>query len=102
MARNPVSVKLNENVLFRAAIEIVQKNEGSTIKQRIQLSTGESGKRVEIVHLIDWKSLATLLKAAFHFTAGNPEATYNLGLRFSNAATEPKNNTKFRIIRGWI
>ena len=80
VAKNPVSVRVVENGPLRVAIEVVRVNEGSTIKQRIQLSAGESGKRVEIANYIDWKSPGTLLKAAFHFTVGNPEATYNLGL----------------------
>ncbi|MDX9748976.1 MAG: glycoside hydrolase family 38 C-terminal domain-containing protein, partial [Paludibacter sp.] len=80
VAANPVSVKVIENGPLRVAIEIVRENEGSKITQRIQLSAGADGRRVETVNQIDWKSRGTLLKAAFHLTANAPEATYNLGL----------------------
>ncbi len=80
VVKNPISVKIIENGPLRIAIEIVRENEGSNITQRIQLSAGADGSRVETVNQIDWKSRGTLLKAAFHFTANAPEATYNLGL----------------------
>ena len=59
---------------------MVRENEGSKIIQRIRLSAGADGSRVEIANLIDWKSRGALLKAAFHLTAEAPEATYNLDL----------------------
>jgi alpha-mannosidase len=80
VASNPISVKVIENGPLRVAIEVVRENEGSKITQRIQLSAGADGSRVETVNQIDWKSRGTLLKAAFHLTASAPEATYNLGL----------------------
>jgi alpha-mannosidase len=80
VATNPASVKVVENGPLRIAIEVVRENEGSVITQRIQLSAGADGNRVETVNRIDWKSRGTLLKATFHFTANAPEATYNLGL----------------------
>lgn len=80
VASNPISVKVVENGPLRVAIEVVRENEGSRITQRIQLSSGADGSRVETINQIDWKSRGTLLKAAFHFTANAPEATYNLGL----------------------
>ncbi len=80
VAANPVSVRIVENGPVRAAIEVVRENEGSKIIQRIRLSAGADGSRVEIANLIDWKSRGSLLKAAFHLTAAAPEATYNLDL----------------------
>lgn len=80
VATNPISVQIIENGPLRIAIEIIRKNEGSTIKQRVQLAAGASGSRVEMLNQVDWKSRGTLLKAAFHFTSNAPEATYNLGL----------------------
>jgi len=80
VASNPVSVKIVENGLLRIAIEVVRMNEGSKITQQIRLSAGAEGSRVEVTNLIDWKSRGALLKAAFHFTAQAPEATYNLDL----------------------
>ncbi|MCX6309436.1 MAG: glycosyl hydrolase-related protein [Bacteroidia bacterium] len=77
---NPISIKIVENGPVRVAIEVVRENEGSTFTQRIQLSSGAGESRVETLNQIDWKTRGTLLKAAFHFTASAPEATYNLGL----------------------
>jgi alpha-mannosidase len=77
---NPISVKVVEDGPVRVAVEVIRENEGSRIIQRIKLSAGGDGKRVETENLIDWKSRGTLLKAAFHLTAESPEATYNLGL----------------------
>ena len=80
VATNPVSVKIIENGPVRIAIEVVRQNESSTITQRIRLSAGADGDRVETENQIDWKSRGTLLKVAFHLIASAPEATYNLGL----------------------
>jgi alpha-mannosidase len=80
VARNPVSIRVIEKGPLRIAIEVVRENEGSRIVQRIRLSTGTDGSRVEVANLIDWKSRGVLLKAAFHLTAANSNATYNLDL----------------------
>ncbi|MCX6132196.1 MAG: glycosyl hydrolase-related protein [Ignavibacteriales bacterium] len=80
VAGNPVSIRVVENGPLRIAIEVVRDNEGSRIVQRIRLSTGTDGSRVEVANLIDWKSRGALLKAAFHLTASAPKATYNLDL----------------------
>ena len=77
---NPISVKIVENGPLRVAIEVLREHEGSTFKQRIQLSAGAGESLVETLNQIDWKTRGTLLKTAFHFTANAPEATYNLGL----------------------
>ncbi|MCP4453627.1 MAG: alpha-mannosidase, partial [Planctomycetes bacterium] len=64
----------------RVAVEVVRENEGSRIVQRIRLSAGADGSRVETTNLIDWKSRGTSLRAAFHLTATATKATYNLDL----------------------
>lgn len=80
VAANPISIKIVEEGPVRVAIEVVRENEGTKITQIIRLSAGTDGSRVEVANLIDWKSRGALLKAAFHFTAEAPEATYNLDL----------------------
>jgi len=80
VARKPFSIKIIEKGPVRVAIEIIRENEGSKITQRILLSSGTDGNRVEVANQVDWKSRGTLLKASFHLTATAPEATYNLGL----------------------
>lgn len=76
----PISVKIVENGPVRIAVEVVRENEGSTITQRILLSAGADGSRVETENQIDWKTRGTLLKSSFCLTASAPEATYNLGM----------------------
>jgi alpha-mannosidase len=77
---NPSSVDIVEKGPLRVAVEMVRENEGSRIVQRIRLSAGADGSRVETANLVDWKSRGTSFKAAFHFTAAAPKATYNLDL----------------------
>jgi len=77
---NPVLVKIIENGPVRIAIEVVRENEGSKFTQRIYLWRGGDESRVEIANQVDWKSRGRLLKAAFHFNASAPEATYNSGM----------------------
>ncbi len=80
VASSPISVRVIEKGPVRVAVEIIRENEGSKIAQRIRLYSGTDGSRVEVANHIDWKTRGALLKAAFRFTASNPEATYNLGL----------------------
>jgi alpha-mannosidase len=80
VASNPISIKIVEEGPVRVTIEVVRENEGSKITQRIRLSAGADGSRVEVANKIDWQSRGALLKVAFHFTAEAPEATYNLDL----------------------
>ncbi|MCU0857713.1 MAG: glycosyl hydrolase-related protein [Pontiellaceae bacterium] len=78
-AKKP-TLRVVENGPLRVAIEVIRENEGSIISQRICLSAGTDGSRVDVASRIDWKTPSTLLKAAFHFTAKNPMATYSCGL----------------------
>lgn len=71
-------VRIVERGPARAAVEVVRRAAGSTFVQRIRLTEG--GDRLEVENLVDWKSPNTLLKAAFPFTASNPQATYDLEL----------------------
>jgi len=80
VAKDPVHIRVVENGPVRAAIEVLRYNEGSKIAQRIRLYAGTDGSRVEVANHLDWKTRGALLKAAFHFTAANPKATYNLDL----------------------
>ena len=76
----PLSIDIIESGPVRVAVQVVRENEGSRIVQRIRLSAGADGSRVEIANLVDWKTRGTCLKAAFHLTAAAPQATYNLDL----------------------
>ena len=74
---NP-TMRIVERGPARAAIEITRHAAGSTFVQTVRLS--ESGDRVDVENLVDWKSPNSLLKASFPLAAANPKATYDLGL----------------------
>jgi len=54
--------------------------ESSTITQRVSLGAGGAQDRVEIAMTIEWRTPATLLKAAVPLNVANEHATYDLGL----------------------
>ena len=101
VAGSPIHVRVVEEGPLRIAIEVVRENEGSHLAQRIRLSAGEDGSRVEVANRIDWKSRGALLKAAFHLTASNPDATYNLDL--GTITRGNRNETQYEVpSHAWI
>jgi alpha-mannosidase len=84
----PAEIKVVENGPVRAAIEVKRTARNSTFIQRISLSAGDCGKRVEIHNDVDWQSAACVLKASFPLTVSNQTATYTQGL----GVIERKNN----------
>ncbi len=86
----PAKVRVVEDGPVRVAVEIVRQAEGSTFVQRIRLSAGGAGDRVEFDNRVDWNTRGTLLKAAFELASANPRATYDLGL----GTIERGNNTE--------
>lgn len=73
----PAAVRIVEQGPARVALEVSRRAEGSTFVQTIRLAAGDAGNRVEIANVIDWRTKAANLKAAFPLTASNPLATYN-------------------------
>ncbi len=73
----PARVRVVEDGAVRASIEVSREAEGSKFVQRISLLAGNAGNRVEISNAIDWRGLASNVKAVFALSAGNPLATYN-------------------------
>ena len=73
----PAAVRIVERGPARVALEVSRRAEGSTFVQTIRLAAGDAGDRVEIANVIDWRTKAANLKAAFPLTASNPLATYN-------------------------
>ena len=61
----------------RVAVEVTREWEGSKFVSTVRLAAGDAGNRVEFAEAIDWKGLASNLKAVFSLTAANPHATYN-------------------------
>ncbi len=87
----PATVRVVEKGPARVALEVVRKAAGSTFTQRIRLTAGEAGDRVELLTDIDWQTKGTLLKAAFPLASGNRNATYDLGLGVAERPTDRPN-----------
>lgn len=73
----PAQIRVVEKGPVRISIEVERDAEHSQFVQRISLSAGDAGNRVEFSNVIDWLTQETALMAAFPLTASNPEATYN-------------------------
>ncbi|HYV82054.1 MAG TPA: glycoside hydrolase family 38 C-terminal domain-containing protein [Pyrinomonadaceae bacterium] len=70
-------IRVVESGPVRVAVEVLRETEGSKFRQRIRLSTGDAGNRVEFSDVIEWKTANANLKATFPLTAANEKATYN-------------------------
>lgn len=73
----PARIRIVEKGPARVGLEISRESEGSRFVQRVSLSAGDAGNRVEFSNVIDWKTPEAALKATFPLTASNPQATYN-------------------------
>lgn len=76
----PAKVRIVENGPVRVAIEVERAARNSKFVQRIRLSRGDAGRRVEFANDIDWQSAECALRAAFPLTVSNENATYNWGM----------------------
>jgi alpha-mannosidase len=73
----PAHIRIEEAGPVRVSLEVTREAEGSRIVQKIRLSTGDAGNRVEFENQIDWRTLAANLKATFPLSASNENASYN-------------------------
>ena len=80
VVRGSIEVRVVEDGPVRTGLEITRSTRGSTFRQLVRLAAGDAGSRVEIDHLIDWRTRGRLLKARFSLAACNPQATFDLGL----------------------
>ena len=88
-------IRVVEDGRARAAIEVTRDTADSHFVQKISLSAGDGGKRVEFGNVIDWKTQRSSLKATFPLTASNRMATYNLDIgTIERPTAEPK---KFEV-----
>ncbi|RYG24290.1 alpha-mannosidase, partial [bacterium] len=71
-------IRVVESGAVRATIEVEREAQGSKFVQRISVSAGGAGDRVEVSNVIDWATKESALKAAFPLTTENPKATYDL------------------------
>ena len=70
-------IRVFESGPVRVSVEVTRETEGSRFVQRISLSAGDAGNRVEFSNVIDWKTKEANLKATFPLSAANNLATYN-------------------------
>ncbi|MBK9376433.1 MAG: chitobiase/beta-hexosaminidase C-terminal domain-containing protein [Holophagales bacterium] len=87
----PAKVRVVEEGPARVALEVVRTAAGSTFTQTLRLAAGAAGDRLEIVTDVDWRTKATLLKAAFPLAAASRTATYDLGLGVVERGTNRPN-----------
>lgn len=73
-----VSMRIVEKGSVRVAIEVKREGRSSLITQRLSLSSGKAGRRLEISNCVDWQSRGVSLKASFPLTVSNKVATYNM------------------------
>ncbi len=76
----PISVRILETGPVRCSLEVRRQAAGSSFTQRISLTRGDAGRRLEILNEVSWGTRGRLLKAVFPVTTPSPEATYDLGL----------------------
>ncbi|MCH8852762.1 MAG: hypothetical protein IID41_08950, partial [Planctomycetes bacterium] len=80
VVKDLVQMRVVERGPVRVVLEIHRSARNSIFTQRIQLSLGDAGRRVEFANEIDWQSTECALKASFPLTVSNPMATYNWGM----------------------
>lgn len=76
----PERIELVEAGPLRAALEIERVAGGARVVERWSLAAGAAGDRLECAVRLDWRTPATLLKAAYPLATSNPDAAYGDGL----------------------
>ena len=76
----PASIRILESGPVRWSLEVRRQAAGSIFNQRISLTGGDAGRRLEVLNQVNWQTTGRLLKAAFRVTTPSAEATYDLGL----------------------
>jgi alpha-mannosidase len=91
----PAAIRVVESGPARVAVEVAREAEGSRFFQTVRLSAGDAGNRVEIGHIMDWKTREGNLKVVFPLTASNWSATYNWDIGTLERPTE--NERQFEV-----
>ncbi len=76
----PAKITIVEDGPARVSLSVTRDVLGSRIVQRIRLSAGKAGDRLEFDNEIEWSTKGYCLKAEFPLTASNSLATYNPGM----------------------
>ncbi len=91
----PARIRVVEKGPVRVAIEVERNGRDSVFLQRVRLSRGDPGNRIEFASTIDWQSAECALKASFPLTVSNPKAVYNWGMgTIARGNNEP---TKYEV-----
>ncbi|MDR3699573.1 MAG: glycoside hydrolase family 38 C-terminal domain-containing protein [Candidatus Sulfopaludibacter sp.] len=97
----PAQIHVVENGPARVAVQVAREFEGSKFVTTVRLAAGDAGNRVEFANAIDWKELASNVKATFALTASNTDATYNWDIGTIQRPTE--NDRQFEVAsHQWI
>jgi alpha-mannosidase len=88
-------IRISENGPARVSLEVTRETEGSRFVQRVSLSAGDAGNRVEFRDSIDWATKEAHLKAVFPLSATNALATYNWDIGTIQRGTD--NPKKFEV-----
>ena len=91
----PAQIHVVENGPARVAVQVAREFEGSRFVTTVRLAAGDAGNRVEFANAIDWKELASNVKATFPLTASNTNATYNWDVGTIQRPTE--NERQFEV-----
>lgn len=75
-----VQIETGEEGPIRSSLCIRKRYEDSKVAQWIQLYEGEQADRIDVVTELDWNTRNCLLKNEFPLAAGNPQATYDIGI----------------------
>ena len=97
----PAQIHVVENGPARVAVQVSRQFEDSKFVTTVRLAAGDAGNRVEFANAIDWKELASNVKATFPLTASNTNATYNWDVGTIQRPTE--NERQFEVAsHQWI
>ena len=87
----PAEVKVVEDGPVRVAVEITRHARGSSFVERVQLSAGAAGDRVECPTHLDWRSTECSLEAVMPMATSNPVARYDVQV---GTIQRPNNNPR--------
>jgi alpha-mannosidase len=91
----PATVRIVERGPVRVALEITRQARGCTFTQRVQLSAGTAGDRVEFPTHINWRATECSLEAVIPMTVAAPTATYDTQVGVTVRANN--NPAKFEV-----
>ena len=66
----PAEIRIVEKGPVRVAVEIKRQAQNSIFVQKISLSAGDAGRRIEFANAIDWQSTGCALKGRVSFERG--------------------------------